>query len=385
MSSDDGSEMQRAISMHMRATSGRSVARSAAAVGCICCDGLSIAVLESGLSREAAFECFACEASVDSPLSEVNRGSSARVALGEMELVVLKDGSGAFDGRDAFSAIANDEWTSARVPSSMKLSFGCVLVRCPSGANVLLDTALGVFSQRGSHRSHLALQSALWRDAGLRCSDIDWIIHCSVQPFALSEVHPRLKSATPLRGTNVGETTNDVIALFSAARHVVQRSEWAFWSSDAARRARVDFEATLRPLEHAEVLHLVDGVSDITPTVSVALAPGRTPGGQIVWVRSPCGASAVHAGAVLDHPVQLRRPHWCTRFDDDPARSVAVRNKVLGEVSAEGALLLSLRLPFPGAGSVAVARDGGGFDFTPLGHLPARSDDVDRSYFSTRT
>ena len=186
MEGSDSDDMAGAVARHLRAIEWRAYSRpaarasfhAAAAAACVCCDGVAIAMDVAGLSAGQAAACFPCESTALPRYGRV-AGASQRVAVGEVEVLCMKDGDGIFDPRDFFRTVdAATMSAAADVPAQqLRLSFGTALVRCPSGVNVIIDAGLGVCAPPHQLRSRFDLRATLWRDAALRPSDVDLVVH----------------------------------------------------------------------------------------------------------------------------------------------------------------------------------------------------------------
>src|SRR5262249_44052228 len=124
--------------------------------------------------------------------------------------------------------------------------------------------------------------------AGVAPSDISLVIH------------------THLHSDHVGWNCVDADGLrrlvFTRARHVVQRADWAHFSEHRAKHPA--FEACVEPVRAAGRLELLDGDVPVTGSLSVIRTPGHTPGHQSVVIRSE-GAGAIILGDVAHLPLQL--------------------------------------------------------------------------------
>ena len=107
------------------------------------------------------------------------------------------------------------------------------------------------------------------RRGGVAAIDVDTVV--------ITHVHRRSHRDGP-----GGET------VFPAARYIVQRADleaqWAWAEEDAEDAAIAD--ALLLPLEEAGSLQVVEGDAELAPGVRVRLAPGHTPGHQVVELDS---------------------------------------------------------------------------------------------------
>ncbi|GAA5058223.1 glyoxylase-like metal-dependent hydrolase (beta-lactamase superfamily II) [Thermocatellispora tengchongensis] len=244
-------------------------------------------------------------------------GHQARTA-GGIEIVPLCDAVGpmgpslrkplpeTFPGSRA-EDFAEDVWV---------LHFHCYLLRDRRGRTVLVDTGIG---DAGSPAASWApvpggLAGELAR-VGVAPADVDTVI--------LTHLHSDHASGAVAGGE----------AVFGRARHVLQRAE----AEAAAGPVR---EGVLRPL--GERVHLVEGDAEVVPGVKVVLAPGHTPGHQVVRV----GDVAITGDLVL-HPVQLRDPAVTYVYDDDPVRAAATRAELLDRLRAERGVLATAHFAEP--------------------------------------
>jgi glyoxylase-like metal-dependent hydrolase (beta-lactamase superfamily II) len=191
-----------------------------------------------------------------------------------------------------WAGLSRDDWI---------LHFHCYLLR--AGDRVaLVDTGIGDRDSPASSWAPVpgALPSELAR-VGVAAADVDVVV--------LTHLHSDHASGA------LGPA-------FPNARHVVQRAE-----TDAASPQVRDL--LLRPL--ADHLQIVDGVAEVLPGARVRLAPGHTPGHQVVEV-----GDLVLTGDVLHHAVQLVNPGVTYFYDEDPSLAAATRGELLGRVRAAG-------------------------------------------------
>ncbi len=156
---------------------------------------------------------------------------------------------------------------------------------------------------------------------------------------------------------------------FPNARYLLVREEFDWWTGPDAGRyleRTGDYIAdSILPLRDAGVLDLVDADHVVAPGIRLVPAPGHTPGNVYVEVES-AGQTALFAGDMLHHGVQLERPEWSIRYCVVPGDSAAQRRALLEKAADSGALLVPAHFPFPAAGHVS--RDGDGFAYTFIAH-----------------
>jgi glyoxylase-like metal-dependent hydrolase (beta-lactamase superfamily II) len=102
----------------------------------------------------------------------------------------------------------------------------------------------------------------------------------------------------------------------------------------------------MAPLEALGVLHLVDGEHRIADGVTVQLAPGHTPGHQVVVAESR-GERAVLSGDLANHPAQVSEPRWATGSDQDPEVAATTRAEWFDAVEQWNAMLCTAHFADP--------------------------------------
>jgi glyoxylase-like metal-dependent hydrolase (beta-lactamase superfamily II) len=129
-----------------------------------------------------------------------------------------------------------------------------------------------------------------------------------------------------------------------------------YWSSTPELRARSGWDETIRPVEEAGKLRLVDGSLEIAAGVTLRPAGGHTPGHQVVVVEDPEAGKAYLVGDLLHQTLQVEHRDWSPRFDWDAEKARESRELVLGEIEREGARMLSPHFPFPGVGRIEAGK-----------------------------
>lgn len=299
--------------------------------------------------------CLCCAPGVDRV--ETVQAASKSFRLGEVTVHCITDGGVTVPAAWMFNQkrdnltgelkswpqLAEEDIAAFFSDGNAPLSFGCTLVQC-AGANIILDTSLGCLNPPIApamtlSRPLLDIRQKL-ESLGLTPLDIDYVVHTH-----LHRDHT---------GWNVvQDDEGNPIPLFGNAKHVVQQAEWAYWTSSAGLKARIDFATYLAPLEAKGMIQLVDGNCSLCQGVSLVLAPGHTPGHQIIRID---GGSADHVayyiGDAFHQLAQIRHPSWSPFFDWSPETSASVRVELLRKIASQNALLLSPHFPFPGVLSV---------------------------------
>lgn len=221
------------------------------------------------------------------------------------------------------------------------------------GATVLVDTCVGNHKPRPG----LPAWSSLATDfpqrlsaAGVRPAEVDAVV-CTHLHF------------DHVGWNTVPDGSGGWVPLFSRARHLVCRTEFEYWVSDAAQtREDADDLAgvsdSVLPVREAGLLDLVDASHEIRPGIRLVPTAGHTPGHVSVLVES-AGSRALISGDALHHPCQIARPDWGIFSDFDPAQARRTRTALLAMCADTDTLLLGTHFPPPAA--VRVRREGDGF------------------------
>jgi glyoxylase-like metal-dependent hydrolase (beta-lactamase superfamily II) len=158
---------------------------------------------------------------------------------------------------------------------------------------------------------------------------------------------------------------------FPNARHVLLKTEWAFWSADPERlrpseaydeefRWLVNTIPPTRLVQLRDKLELVESEDEIVPGIRLIAAPGHTPGYSIISVSSG-GRQLIFVGDLVYDPKDIESSDYVSVFDFDPEQVVVTRNQVFERAARDGALLMAYHLPFPGLGYVSKQEHGWGW------------------------
>ncbi|MEW9554656.1 MBL fold metallo-hydrolase [Nonomuraea sp. NPDC050783] len=197
------------------------------------------------------------------------------------------------------------------------LHFHCYLLRSATGRLTLVDTGIGGADSPAS--SWAPVPGTLAGElaaVGVAPADVETVV--------LTHLHSDHAS---------GVVTDDGRPAFENARHVLQRAEL-----DAAGAGPLD--RLVAPIK--DQLQVVEGTAEVAPGVYAHLAPGHTPGHQIVRA----GDLAMTGDLVL-HPVQLDDPGIPYAYDDDQESAARTRTEVLARLRAERAVLATAHFGEP--------------------------------------
>jgi glyoxylase-like metal-dependent hydrolase (beta-lactamase superfamily II) len=196
------------------------------------------------------------------------------------------------------------------------LHFHCYLLRSAAGRLTLVDTGIGGADSPAAGWAPVpgTLAGAL-AAAGVTPAEIDTVV------------------LTHLHSDHASGVVADGGPAFENARYVLQRAEL-----EAAAGPVLD--RLITPIKGQ--LQVIEGHAEVAPGVHAHLAPGHTPGHQIVRA----GDVAMTGDLVL-HPVQLDDPGVRYVYDDDQEAAARTRAEVLGALRAERAILATAHFSEP--------------------------------------
>jgi glyoxylase-like metal-dependent hydrolase (beta-lactamase superfamily II) len=205
---------------------------------------------------------------------------------------------------------------------SHRLRVRAWLVRHPAGV-LLVDTGIGRSGAPGVEwfGAPGTLLDAL-RETGTPPDAIDTVL--------LTHVHD-----DHIGGTVAFDDRHDPAPAFPNARYVLQAADRE-WQRELARsdeEDRVIEAAHLLPLENAGVLDLIESDHRLADGLEAHLAPGHTPGHQVVRIRSGDRRAIISADA-FNHRLQVSNPDWPSGSDDVPALAAVTRRALLAEALA---------------------------------------------------
>lgn len=241
------------------------------------------------------------------------------LTCGEARATLLTDGTSWWDGGGTFGLVPRPKWMKLlppdelnRVPQELR----CVLIEA-GGQRILVDCGVGdkpnelVASQYDVRRPHGTLIDGLARQ-NIAPADIDSVLF------------------THLHGDHSGwaTTRNDageIVPTFPNARYFVQRQEYEDATHTNERTRNTYFADNFVPLMLHNVLTLLDGDAQITPSVRVAHTPGHTAGHQSIIVESPGAAPLLMLGDMASHMIHFERLPWVTAYDVLPMVTIETK------------------------------------------------------------
>jgi glyoxylase-like metal-dependent hydrolase (beta-lactamase superfamily II) len=250
--------------------------------------------------------------------------------LGDLEFLVLTDGTLRLDGGAMFGVVPKPMWEKkarADERNRILLAMNCLLIRA-AGKTILVETGAGdkwdakkrdIYAFDGSPRLPEQLVQL-----GVKAKDVDMVI----------DTHLHFDHC----GGNTRAANGKVRPAFPNAKYVVQRKDFEHAKNPTERdRASYILENYL-PLEEAKQLELLDGERQIVPGVTVIPAPGHTPAMQCVKLEGG-GKTAFFLADLV--PMTAHLPlAWIMGFDLFPLTTLENKKKILPQIAKNGWLAL---------------------------------------------
>jgi glyoxylase-like metal-dependent hydrolase (beta-lactamase superfamily II) len=249
-----------------------------------------------------------------------------RFELGNLQLTVLDGGSFWQDGGSMFGVVPKVLWERQRVPDEqnrIELALHLLLVE-DGRSRTLIDTGAGTKlddKPRKIYRLRSRSAEEILEPAGLRPEQIDRVIN----------THLHFDHAG---GNTVAGADGTLSAAFPNAQFVVQRAELSTARTNHERTRAAYFADDFESLAaESERLRVVDGDLALDDNLLLRLAPGHTPGMQVVLVTSRAGTLAFMADLV---PMSSHLPFaWIMAFDLEPLTTLASKKRLLAQAVAE--------------------------------------------------
>ena len=267
-------------------------------------------------------------------------GQFHKVEVGGATLIAVQDSWAAMPPTMFFDQTEDSDWDNYRdlldENGNITLNLGAWVV-VSNGTTILVDTGLGGRPTIMPPMDPPALPSVM-QEAGISPNDVDIV--------AFSHLH------FDHTGWNTYDRDGAPVPQFPNARHVIQQSEWDFWTSSDELKQGANYDTVLSPIVDAGLVDFVDGEHALTSEVLTVPTPGHTPG-HVSFAVSSDGEKAYVLGDAAHHFVQLTETDWCPGADVDKTTSTASRHKLFDQIEAENALIASGHFTFPGLGRAA--------------------------------
>ena len=122
---------------------------------------------------------------------------------------------------------------------------------------------------------------------------------------------------------------------FRRARYIMSRPDYDWFTSAEGRQRYPYIDRQVMPLRRLRLQQILEEPEYVVnDEISITLAPGHTPGHQVVLINSN-GQRGVVMGDVLHSIAQVSEPSWCAGVDTDKEQSAASRARLL-DAAEEG-------------------------------------------------
>jgi glyoxylase-like metal-dependent hydrolase (beta-lactamase superfamily II) len=215
---------------------------------------------------------------------------------------------------------------------------------------ILIDTGIGNQKQRSRPTWNMLDLPWLARlaEAGLAPEKIDYVL------------------ATHLHVDHVGWNTRlengRWVPTFPNAKYLFPKRDYGHWERENRTSPANDgsFNDSVLPIMEAGLGELIGNDHVIADAIQVVASPGHSPGHVGFKVDSK-GESALIAGDIMHHVMQVYEPDFSTNFCADQDMARVTRKRILAEYADTPTLIMPCHFPAPHCGRVA--SDGQGYRF----------------------
>jgi glyoxylase-like metal-dependent hydrolase (beta-lactamase superfamily II) len=169
---------------------------------------------------------------------------------------------------------------------------------------------------------------------------------------------------THLHFDHVGWNTHLVdgrwVPTFPQARYLFSRQEYDHWlmlRDTGGYHGINHLSDAVDPVIEAGLVDFIPHDYALSEEIRLLPTPGHTPGHVSVYINSQ-GQEAVITGDMMHHPCQIPHADWSMPFDENPAQTIATRERLLGEWEASGILVIGTHFAAPTAGRIGRENSG---------------------------
>jgi hypothetical protein len=255
------------------------------------------------------------------------------VRVGRWELASVVDGHFALDGGAMFGVVPRPLWEQRIAPDArnrIRLASRClVAVDRDARRVVLVDDGVGDKWDAKRTDVYAIDRQAGGIDAGLARLGL---AHGDVTDVLLTHLHVGAAGGTTRRAPD-----GRLELSFPRATHHVQRHHWQLAHAPSERDRAIFLPEDFGPLQHSNLLHLVEGEAELFPDVELIVSEGHTPGQQLPRFHGD-GTHLTFCGHVIPTHAHLR-PGWVSAFDLAPVTTIEEKKVLLAEALEDDGIL----------------------------------------------
>ena len=277
---------------------------------------------------------------VQSPDINLNLGT---VALGELQLTTVNDGSFRLDGGAMFGTVPRTMWESKAPPDDrnrielamrpllVEADWGQMIIDCGAGNKMKFEEA-SIYAFNSKRRLDESLA-----EAGCSPESIDVVLatHLHFDHFG---------------GATKTDEFGQSVPRFPKAEYVIRRSEWED-ATQPHERNRASYRGEdFLPLEKAGVVTFHETDQEVRPGVRVEKTGGHTKAHQIVYLESG-GKTAVFVADMIPTTAHISIP-WIMGYDLFPMDTLKFKKRFIQEAIDNEYLIFFEHDPIVAAGFI---------------------------------
>jgi glyoxylase-like metal-dependent hydrolase (beta-lactamase superfamily II) len=247
-------------------------------------------------------------------------------ALGDFRFTVVNGGDFRLDGGAMHGVVPKTIWgklVSCDELNRVSYATNCLLIE-GHGRRILIETGNGdKFPPKLKDIYGIDHDQSIeknLRAIGVEPESIDTVI--------MTHLHfDHAGGATRRRGESIEP-------VFPRARHVLQRGEYEAATHPHERNRASYLAENFVPLEHAGLVHFVDGEAEVAPGVRVVRTPGHTPHHQSVLVDAG-PRKVLFLGDVVPTSLHVRLP-FIMAYDLDVTGTLQTKKQLFARAIEEG-------------------------------------------------
>lgn len=233
--------------------------------------------------------------------------------LGDFEIYLLNDGTVYVDAGGPFGLVPRALFGKILMPNAdnlIPMRLTSLLIRA-HGKHIVVDTGLGE-----KLTDPMKKQWNLVREAGEGL--VTALARHGLAPHEVDIVINTHLHADHCSGNTVFKPDlSGVTATFPNATYYVQRREYYDATHTNERTRATYFEVNFQPLVESGQMVLLDGDTEIVTGIWGILAPGHTPGMQVIRLESR-GQHALFVSDLASYAPHFERLSWMTSYDVEP-------------------------------------------------------------------